>query len=93
MLDDDQRKALKAYLEQVEQFIPKGLIVSDNADSIKILNSEEELEEDALIRDLLEIAKHSPNPEFCIDVLLQDQGFKKIAYRKAEILEGLHDGV
>lgn len=48
ILDEDQRKLLDAYLDKIEEFIPKGLIVSDNADSLRILNSEEAQEEEKL---------------------------------------------
>lgn len=89
ILDDDQIKLLNAYLDKVEQFIPKGLIISDNADSLRILNSEEQLEEDQLVSEVLEFAKHALNPENCINLMLQSQAYKKIEYRKIEILEAL----
>lgn len=92
VLDDDQKKLLDAYLNKIEQFIPKGLIISDNADSLKILNSEEELEEEKLIEEVLEFSKHSLNPEKSISYFLQSQGYKKIEYRKAEILRRQKNG-
>lgn len=92
VLDDDQRKLLDAYLDKVEQFIPKGLIVSDNADSIRILNSEDQLEEEKLIEELLKYAIHSVNPESCIEILINSQGYKKVEYRKKEILEKVKNG-
>lgn len=92
VLDDDQRKLLDAYLDKVEQFIPKGLIVSDNADSLKILNSEEQLEEEKLIEELVIAARHSMNPTACIEILIQSQGYKKVEYRKKEILEMVKNG-
>lgn len=92
ILDSEEKRLLDAYLDKVEQFIPKGLIVSDNADSLKILNSEEELEEEKLIEELLEFAKHSIDPEKSISYFLQCQGYKKIEYRKSEILRRLKNG-
>ena len=92
VLDDDQRKLLDAYLDKVEQFIPKGLIVSDNADFLKILNSEEQLEENKLIDELIIAAKHSINPEQCVEILLQSQGYKKVEYRKKEIMGLIKNG-
>ena len=92
ILDDDQKILLDSYLDKIEQFIPKGLIVSDNADSLKILNSEEQLEEETLIEELLIIARHSLNPSGCIEILLQSQGYKKVEYRKSEILERIKNG-
>ncbi len=92
ILDDDQRKLLNAYLDKIEEFIPKGLIVSDNADSLKIMNSEEEQEEEKLIQELAEFAKNSLNPDMCVECLIQSQGYKKIIHRKQEVLELIKNG-
>ena len=92
ILDEDQRKLLDAYLDKIEEFIPKGLIVSDNADSLRILNSEEAQEEEKLINELVEFAKNSLNPEICIEMLINSQGFKKILHRKKEVLELIKNG-
>ena len=79
-------------MNKVEEFIPKGLIISDNADSLKILNSEEEMEEEALISELIEISKHAMNAEFLIESMINSQAYRKVEYRKAEILRRLNDG-
>lgn len=92
ILDEDQRKLLDAYLDKIEEFIPKGLIVSDNADSLRILNSEEAQEEEKLINELVEFAKNSLNPEICVEMLINSQGFKKILHRKKEVLELIKNG-
>lgn len=92
ILDEDQRKLLDAYLDKIEEFIPKGLIVSDNADSLRILNSEEAQEEEKLINELVEIAKSSLNPKNCVEILINNQGYKKILHRKKEVLELIKNG-
>lgn len=92
ILDEDQRKLLDAYLDKVEEFIPKGLIVSDNADSLRILNSEEAQEEEQLIKELVEFAKNSLNPDMCIEILINSQGYKKILHRKKDVLELIKNG-
>lgn len=92
ILDEDQRKLLDAYLDKIEEFIPKGLIVSDNADSLRILNSEEAQEEEKLIKELVEFAKNSLNPEMCIEILINSQGYKKILHRKKDVLELIKNG-
>ena len=79
-------------MDKIEEFIPKGLIVSDNADSLRILNSEEAQEEEKLINELVEFAKNSLNPEICIEMLINSQGFKKILHRKKEVLELIKNG-
>ncbi len=92
ILDVEQKKLLNAYLDKVEQFIPKGLIVSDNADSLKILNSEEQLEEDNLIEELILFSKNSMDPLQCAETLIQSQGYKKVDYRKKEIMKRINNG-
>lgn len=92
ILDEDQRKLLDAYLDKIEEFIPKGLIVSDNADSLRILNSEEAQEEEKLINELVGFAKTSLNPEICVEMLINSQGYKKILHRKKEVLELIKNG-
>ena len=92
ILDDDQKELLDSYLDKVEQFIPKGLIVSDNADSFRILNSEEQLEEDRLIEELATIAKRALDPETCVEILIHSQGYQKVEYRKSEIMERIKNG-
>lgn len=92
ILDEDQRKLLDAYLDKIEEFIPKGLIVSDNADSLRILNSEEAQEEEKLIKELVEFAKNSSNPDMCVEILINSQGYKKILHRKKDVLELIKNG-
>ena len=92
ILDEDQRKLLNAYLDKIEEFIPKGLIVSDNANSLRILNSEEAQEEEKLIKELVEFAKNSLNPEMCVEILINSQGYKKILHRKKDVLELIKNG-
>lgn len=92
VLDDDQIKLFDAYIDKVEQFIPKGLIISDNADSIKILNSEEQLEEEKLIDEVLEYSKHALEPVLCVELMLKSQAYKKIENRKDDIVRRIIDG-
>ena len=86
ILDDKQLVAVNTYLDKVEQFIPKGLIVSDNADSLNIVNSDEDSDEEDLIEKVLLFASYSDDPELTICKLLEGQTFEKIAHRKNEIL-------
>lgn len=86
MLDDKQLVALNTYLDKIEEFIPKGLIVSDNADSLNIVNSDVDSDEEDLIEKVLLFASYSNDSEIAICRLLESQTFKKIAYRKEEIL-------
>lgn len=86
MLDDKQLIALNTYLDKIEEFIPKGLIVSDNADSLNIVNSDVDSDEEDLIQKVLLISSYSIDQEIAVCHLLEGQAFEKIAYRKKEIL-------
>lgn len=86
MLDDKKLVALNTYLDKIEEFIPKGLIVSDNADSLNIVNSDADSDEEELIEQVLFLASCSNDPEIAVCRLLEGQTFEKIAYRKKEIL-------
>lgn len=86
MLDDKQLVALNTYLDKIEEFIPKGLIVSDNADSLNIVNSDVDSDEEDLIEKVLLFASYSNDPEIAACRLLESQAFEKIAYREKEIL-------
>lgn len=86
MLDDKQLIALNTYLDKIEEFIPKGLIVSDNADSLNIVNSDVDSDEEDLIQKVLLISSYSIDQEIAVCHLLKGQAFEKIAYRKKEIL-------
>lgn len=86
MLDDKQLIALNTYLDKIEEFIPKGLIVSDNADSLNIVNSDADSDEEDLIQKVLLISSYSNDQEIAVCHLLEGQAFEKIAYRKKEIL-------
>ena len=92
ILDNDQKKLLDAYLDKIEEFIPKGLIIADNADSLRVLNSEDEQEEEKLIEELVAFAKCSLDPIICVERLLDSQGYKKLEHRKKEILEMIKNG-
>ena len=92
ILDDNQMSILNAYLDKIEQYIPKGLIVSDNADSINILNSGEQLDENAEIEQVIRLAKLSTNPDLAVEGLLMGQTFSRVSHLKSEILWRVHNG-
>lgn len=92
ILNEEQKKLMNAYLDKIEEFIPKGLIISDYADSLKILNSDESQEEEKLIQELIEFAKNSLDPKMCVEYLINSQGYNKIKHRKEYILELIKNG-
>ncbi len=82
VLNGEQIILLNAYLNKVEEFIPKGLIISDGAESIKILNSQEEQNEEKLIEELIAYSEIADDPISAIEMLLKTQGYNKVEYRK-----------
>lgn len=91
-LDDRSLQLLTFYLKQVEELIPKALILSDNADSLHIQNSTDELKGEDLIEQVLFIAEKANNPELMVDMLLNSQGYSKLQNRKKEIYGRLKNG-
>ena len=91
-LDDRSLQLLTFYLKQVEELIPKALILSDNADSLHIQNSTDELKDEDLIEQVLFIAEKANNPELMVDMLLNSQGYSKLQNRKKEIYGRLKNG-
>lgn len=83
----DEMKLIDAYLDKVEEFIPKGMIFSDGADSLNIVNSENELEDEKLIEELLTWGKNATDFEYFLDMMLENQAYSKIKDRKNEIIE------
>ena len=92
MFSKEEFKIIDAYLDKVEEYIPKGMIVTDNADSIKIMNSED-LEENKLVDELVLLLKmtvgnESKNKlENMLEIFLNNQSYELIKSRKQEILE------
>lgn len=91
MLDEKQLIAVNTYLDKIEEFIPKGLIVSDNADSLNIVNSDNDSNEEDLIEKVIFLANCSKDPKLAARRLLEGQTFQKIAYRENEILGRFND--
>lgn len=90
MLDKNQIKVLNAYLDKLERFIPKDLMILDAADSISILNATEEIDEEKMIQEILKIiscknCSHAA-ADLLINDLLKEQSYSAIAHRKEEIL-------
>lgn len=92
ILNVEQAKIMNAYLDKLEEYIPKGMIASDNADSLNIINSADQLEEKKLIEEVVMLARKSVNSDVCVEMLLNGQTYSKIADRKKEIMEMMKNG-
>ena len=93
ILDKEQIQVVNAYLDKIEEFLPKGQIVSDNADSLHILNSSEMLEEEKMIDEIVLLASMSTGDiNYFIDLLLSGEPYLVIKHRKKDILERVKNG-
>ena len=93
ILDKEQIQVVNAYLDKIEEFLPKGQIVSDNADSLHILNSSEMLEEEKMIDEIVLLASMSTEDiNYFIDLLLSGEPYLVIKHRKKDILERVKNG-
>lgn len=86
-LDDGQIQLLNAYLDKVEEYLPKGMIVADNADSLQIMNSGDDDDEEDLIEEILHLANLSKDPVVSVQKLLEDQSYSKLQSRRDEIIK------
>ena len=91
-LNDKQIQLLDAYLDKVEKFIPKGMIVADNADSLQIVNGGDDEEDEDLIEQLIHLANLSNDPIVSVQKLLEDQSYAKISNRRDEIIRRIKNG-
>lgn len=88
-LDENQIRILNAYLDKIEKFIPKGMIVSDSADSIMIVNSNKDDNTDDLLEEFMEIVSKAPNQVVAVKRLLEDQSYCILKDREEEIIRRL----
>lgn len=85
-----ENEILSNFLSQIEFYIPKARIQNDNADAINIVNgNEDDLEDSKLIDDVVKCLSLFPQSlqEHQLDLILQSEGYKKIAGKKQEIMK------
>ena len=93
ILDKEQIQIVNSYLDKIEEFLPKGQIVSDNADSLHILNSSEMLEEEKMIDEIVLLASMCTGDiNYFVDLLLSGEPYLVIKHRKKDILERVKNG-
>ena len=88
-IGDNETMLLEALLSQLECYIPKFSIQNDIADSIKILNSGDDVEEDRLINELINvISMISPEEkEKKLKMLLSIEAYQKLAGKREEVIK------
>ena len=83
---------LSTLLSQIEFYLPKSRIQNDNADSINIINGNEDIVDDSnLIETAIKFISFFPEGirEHQLDVLLKSEAYKKIINKKQDILRSI----
>ncbi len=90
-LDNKQSDLLDTLLDQLEDCIPKFRIHNDVIDSINIVNDAESKGEDELVSQIYRflLLFEPEEQKEKLEELLVSEAYRKIAHRKAEIVEGL----
>lgn len=80
---------LESLLSQIEFYLPKSRIQNDNADSVNIINGNNDIEDSKLIDDLVYILSMFPEGlrESKLEEFLSCEAFHGVLNRKNEILE------
>jgi hypothetical protein len=88
-LGEHEKKLLEIVLSQIECYLPKYSIANDNMDSLTIINSGDDAEEEHLIEEIIEIIslcdEHKKEKTF--ERLFLVEGYQALLKRKDEIRE------
>ncbi len=86
-LGENEKKLLEIVLSQIECYLPKYSIANDNMDSLTIVNSGDDSEEEHLIEEIIDIIslcdEHKKEKTF--DKLFLVEGYQVLLKRKEEI--------
>lgn len=86
-LGENEKNLLNIALSQIECYLPKYSISNDNMDSLTIINSGDDAEEEHLIDEVISIFKMLNEDEryACFDQMFITEGYQKIAKYKENI--------
>lgn len=86
-IGENERRLLDITLSQIESYLPKYSISNDNMDSLTIINSGEDGEEEHLIDEIIAIVAmcDEDKKEFIFDNIFIAEGYQKLYKRKEEI--------
>jgi hypothetical protein len=86
-LGENEKKLLEIVLSQIECYLPKYSIANDNMDSLAIVNTGEDAEEEHLIEEIIEIIalcdEHKKEKTF--ERIFMVEGYQVLLKRKEEI--------
>jgi len=89
LIGENEYKLLQTLLSQLECYIPKYSMQNDNADSINIVNTGDDIEEDRLIDELVDFISLIPDDQkqAKLEQLLRIESYQKLLYRKLELIK------
>lgn len=92
-LGENELKVLESFINQIECYLPKGRIQNDNADSINIINSSDDIEESKLIEDVIHYLSMFPIAQRAMQLskILKCEAYLKISDKSNLILECMEE--
>lgn len=91
-IGEQEKTMLNDLLSQLECYIPQDRIMNDKYDSISIVNSAEDIEDETLIQQVVQILSIADdNKDELLKTILNMQCYKKIANKVDEILRRVNN--
>ena len=86
-LGENERKLLEIVLSQIECYLPKYSIANDNMDSLAIVNTGEDAEEEHLIEEIIEIIAlcDEQDKSKTFEMIFMVEGYRRLEKRKEEV--------
>ena len=86
-LGENERKLLEIVLSQIECYLPKYSIANDNMDSLAIVNTGEDAEEEHLIEEIIEIIALCDELDKAktFEMIFMVEGYRRLEKRKEEV--------
>jgi len=86
-LGENERKLLEIVLSQIECYLPKYSIANDNMDSLAIVNTGEDAEEEHLIEEIIEIIALCDEQDKVktFEMIFMVEGYRRLEKRKEEV--------
>lgn len=93
LIGEQEKDLLNGLLSQLESYLPQGRIMNDKYDSINIVNTDENIEEDNVVDQIVKILQFTPdqNREEQLKIMLNMEYYKKAAGKANEIMRRLSD--
>ena len=86
-MDENEKKLLEIVLSQIECYLPKYSIANDNMDSLAIVNTGEDAEEEHLIEEIVEIIALCDEQDKAktFEMIFMVEGYRRLEKRKEEV--------